>query len=165
VIYASVNQRNKFHEGGLFKSIDGAKSWKRAKIPYGVESVNNLFIDRNTKEMYLSTGSNFGPKENGGVWKSTNNGKSWKRFFNAPYVWQTEVSPINSKIITVNVPYRKDFKNPGLYVTQNGGKSWSKINKGIGQPDKMTDFKPDPYNEKILWSAAWGSGWFKAILK
>lgn len=165
VLYASVNQRNKNHVGGLYKSEDGALTWKKLKIPVQIKSVNNLFIDRNTKDMYLSTGSTFGPYTAGGVWKSRDNGKSWEKFFKAPYVWQAEVSPVNSNIIVVNVPYQKSFKNPGLYLTRNGGKSWSKINKGIGQPDKMTELKPDPYNEKILWSAGWGSGWFKAIIK
>ncbi|TXE06308.1 hypothetical protein FUA26_15160 [Seonamhaeicola algicola] len=164
IMYASVNQRNKHHVGGLYKSTNGALTWEKMKIPSQIESVNNLFIDRNTKAMYLSAGSNFGPYEAGGVWKSTDNGKNWKKFFKAPYVWQTEVSPVNSNIITVNVPYHKNFKNPGLYITKDNGESWSKINKGIGQPDKMTDFKPDPYNENVLWCAAWGSGWFKALI-
>ncbi|RKR14362.1 photosystem II stability/assembly factor-like uncharacterized protein [Maribacter vaceletii] len=165
VIYASVNQRNKHQEGGLYKSLDGALTWEKVKIPSQIQSVNNLFIDRHTKDMYMSTGSSFGSYEAGGVWKSTDNGKSWKKFFKAPYVWQAEVSLVNPKLIVVNVPYHSQFKNPGLYLTQDAGKSWSKINKGIGQPDKMTDFKPDPYNENILWCAAWGSGWFKAKLK
>ncbi|WP_066627384.1 WD40/YVTN/BNR-like repeat-containing protein [Labilibacter marinus] len=165
VIYASVNQRNKHHKGGLYKSVDGALNWEKVIIPAQIASVNNLTIDRNTHAMYMSTGSSFGAYEAGGVWKSRDDGKSWKKFFKAPYVWQAEVSPINSDIVTIIVPYQKDFKNPGLYLTHDGGKSWMKINKGIGQPDKMTDFKPDPYNENFLWCAAWGSGWFKATIK
>ena len=69
----------------------------------------------------------------------------------------------------VNVPAQvstmfDQFKNPGIYLTKDGGKSWAKINKGIGQPDKMVDVKPDPYNENVLWAAGWGSGWFVAYL-
>ena len=51
-----------------------------------------------------------------------------------------------------------DFKNPGLYLSIDAGNSWIKINKGLGQPDKIVDVKPDPYDEGILWCAGWGSG-------
>ncbi len=170
IIYASLNLKRDGPNGGLYKSMNGARSWKKVTtLPTEIKSVNNLFIDRNSGYLYASCGSNNSDYESGGVWVSKNKGNTWSSFFKAPYVWQTEVSPVNSNIITVNVPLPKGknktgFKNPGLYLTQDGGKSWSKINKGIGQPNKMTDFKPDPYNEKILWSAGWGSGWFKTTI-
>lgn len=168
-LYACLNKRGKKDPSGLYISTDKTKSWKKMRIPSEIEGVNNIFIDRNTKDMYLSAGYRVGSIETGGVWKSTNNGKSWKKFFNAPYVWQTEVSPINPKLIMVNVPAQvstmfNQFKNPGIYLTKDGGKSWAKINKGIGQPDKMVDIKFDPYNKNIIWCAGWGSGWFKATL-
>lgn len=171
VLYASINQKNKSEPGGLYKSIDGAKNWSQVtNIPSEIQSVNNCFIDRNTKDIYISCGSRFGSYDAGGVWKSNDNGISWVKIFKAPYVWQTEVSPVNSEIIMVNAPIQlpemwNQFKNPGIYLTKNAGASWFKINKGLGQQDKMTDIKPDPYNENILWSASWGSGWFKTIIK
>ncbi|WP_111708484.1 VPS10 domain-containing protein [Lutibacter citreus] len=170
ILYACLNKKGAKEPSGLYISTNKAKSWKKMNIPSEIEGVNNIFIDRNTKDMYLSAGYRVGSIETGGVWKSTNNGKTWTKFFKAPYVWQTEVSPINSKFIMVNVPAQVEtkfdqFKNPGIYLTKDGGKSWAKINKGIGQPDKMVDLKFDPYNENIIWSAAWGSGWFKAIIK
>ena len=170
ILYASLNKRGDKDPSGLYISKNQAKSWEKVNIPSEIQGVNNLFIDRKTKDMFLSAGYRNGDAETGGVWKSTDNGKKWTKFFIAPYVWQTEVSPVNSNIILVTVPAQSgnkadQFKNPGIYLTKNGGKSWSKINKGIGQPDKMVDVKPDPINENIIWSAGWGSGWFKAILK
>ncbi|BAX81079.1 WD40/YVTN/BNR-like repeat-containing protein [Labilibaculum antarcticum] len=170
IIYASVNQKSDNDPGGLYKSTDKAMTWSKVKVPAVVKSVNNLFIDRNTNYMYISCGTRSGEYISGGVWLSKDNGKKWEKIFKAPYVWQTEISPVNSDIILVNVPAQvstkfKDFKNPGLYLSKDAGKSWTKINKGIGQPDKMVDAKPDPYHENIIWSAGWGSGWFKAIIK
>ncbi|WP_243739411.1 WD40/YVTN/BNR-like repeat-containing protein [Flavicella sediminum] len=170
ILYACLNKSSGKEPAGLYISKNNAKTWKKMDIPSEIQGVNDIFIDRNTNDMYLSCGYRNGALESGGVWKSSNKGKSWKKFFKAPYVWQTEVSPINSNIITVNVPAQvatkfNQFKNPGIYLTKDAGKTWSKINKGIGQPDKMVDVKPDPYNENIIWSAAWGSGWFKAIIK
>jgi len=170
ILYACLNKHSGKEPAGLYISTNKASSWKKMNIPSEIEGVNNLFIERNTKDMFLSAGYRNGDSETGGVWKSTNNGKTWKQFFKAPYVWQTEVSPINSNIMLVTVPAQvqnrfDQFKNPGIYLTRDGGKSWEKINKGIGQPDKMVDVKPDPYNKNIIWSAAWGSGWFKALIK
>jgi len=170
VIYASLNNFKGKEPSGLYVSKNKTKTWEKVNIPADIQGVNNLFIDRNNHDMFISCGYRGGELHTGGVYKSTNDGKTWKKFFDAPYVWQAEVSPLNSDIITVIVPAQagdklKQFKNPGLYLSLDGGTSWKKINKGIGQPDKMTDFKPDPYNEKILWSAAWGSGWYKAIIK
>ncbi|GJM62489.1 WD40/YVTN/BNR-like repeat-containing protein [Persicobacter diffluens] len=166
-IFACLNKRTAKDPDGLYVSIDGAKSWKAMAIPSEIQGVNNLFIDRHSGEMYLSAGFRDGSYESGGVWKSDNNGKSWKKFFYAPYVWQCEVSPVNPDIIVVNVPLqvpgkRDQFKNPGIYLTKDGGQHWARINKGLGQPDKMSDVKPDPYDEHLLWAAAWGSGWFRA---
>ena len=58
----------------------------------------------------------------------------------------------------------QEFRNPGVYISKNGGENWTKINRGLGQPDKIVDVKPDPYNENVLWCASWGCGWFIAYL-
>lgn len=52
----------------------------------------------------------------------------------------------------------------GIFKSIDIGESWTKINKGLGNHDKIVDIKPDPYNENVLWCAAWGSGWFVAYL-
>ena len=171
IIYASLNQKNPGEPGGLYKSVDGALSWKKMDtVPANVTSVNNLFIDRNTGDLFLSAGSRFGDVASGGVWRSRDNAKTWVRIFEAPYVWQTEVSPVNSDIILISVPAQRpektdQFKNPGIYLSQDGAKSWLKINQGLLHQDKMVDIKPDPYDANILWSAGWGSGWYKAKIK
>lgn len=165
VLYAAVNDNN----GALYKSINKGDDWQKMKIPTEIKAVNNVFIDRNSHNIYIATGRSTGSYEEGGVWKSTNNGKNWKKIFKAPYVWQVETSPLDEKIIVISVPGQwisvaKQFKNPGIYVSQDGALSWKKINKGLGQPNKMVDVKPDPYNKNVLWSAGWGSGWFITYL-
>lgn len=164
-IYAAAND----NKGGLFKSINKGTSWSKIKIPSEIKAVNNVFIDRNNKNIYIATGRRTGSYEEGGVWRSKNNGKSWQQIFKAPFVWQVETSPIDPDLIVISVAgqagaAKEQFKNPGIYVSQNGAKSWTKINKGLGQPNKMVDVKPDPYNKNVLWSAAWGSGWFVTYL-
>ncbi|MCL7764004.1 hypothetical protein MPF19_11295 [Polaribacter sp. Z014] len=164
-LYAALNDDN----GGLYKSTNKGSDWERVTIPSVIKSVNSVFIDRNTKDILISTGRRTGTYEEGGVWRSKNEGKSWKRIFKAPYVWQAETSPVNSKLIVISVPGQivskaHEFMNPGIYLSKDDGENWTKINKGLGNQDKMTDIKPDPYNENVIWSAAWGSGWYVAYL-
>lgn len=161
-LYAALNDNN----GGLYKSTNKGGSWKKIKTPSVIKAVNNVFIDRNNKDMYIATGRRSGTYKEGGVWRSKNKGKSWEQIFKAPYVWQVETSPVDSKIIVISVAghNKTEFKNPGIYLSQDGAKSWKKINKGLGQPNKMVDVKPDPYNKNVLWSSGWGSGWFITYL-
>jgi hypothetical protein len=169
VIYASLNQFGNSDPGGLYQSTNGATSWTQVSIPSEIKSVNNFFIDRNTGYMFISAGARSGALNDGGVWRSTNDGSSYELIFEAPYVWQTEVSPVNSNIITVSVPAQvpnmlDDFKNPGAYLSIDAGDTWTKINKGLAHSDRIVDLKPDPVDETIVWSAGWGSGWYKAII-
>lgn len=153
--------------GDLYKSTDGTLTWTKMSIPNNIESVNDVFIDRNTKDMYLSVGSRSGSYEDGGVYKSTDNGSTWENIFKAAYVWQTEVSPKNANIILISVAVQSpnivnNFKNPGAYLSLDAGNTWLKVNKGLSHIGRIVDLKPDPYDETIIWSAGWGSGWYKA---
>jgi photosystem II stability/assembly factor-like uncharacterized protein len=169
-IYASLNQFGNNDPGGLYKSTNGTNSWTQVTIPTDIKSVNNFFIDRNTGFMFISAGARSGELKAGGVWKSENNGTSWTRIFEAPYVWQTEVSPVNSNIIVISVPAQipnmvDSFLNPGVYVSFDAGENWTKSNQGLAHAERTVDVKPDPVDEKVLWCAGWGSGWYKAIIK
>ncbi|PKQ61740.1 hypothetical protein BZG02_15065 [Labilibaculum filiforme] len=164
-IYAALNDNN----GALYKTINKGNSWMKITIPEVIKSVSNVFVDRNTKYIYISTGRRNGSYEEGGVWQSKDNGKHWKQIFKAPFVWQVETSPVNPDLIVISVGGQavskaEEFMNPGIYLSKNGGVSWTKMNKGLGQPDKIVDVKPDPYNENVLWCASWGCGWYVAYL-
>ncbi|PKQ64269.1 hypothetical protein BZG02_05465 [Labilibaculum filiforme] len=163
-LYAAVNESKTKVKGGLFKTTDQGNHWTKMTIPGEILSVNNVFIDRNTKNIFISCGRYEGTMGEGGVWKSTDKGKNWTKIFEMPYIWQTETSPVNSKIITVVAALPHENKgasifNPGAYLSLDGGDSWKKINNNIGQPDEIPDFKPDPYTEGIYWCALKGSGW------
>ncbi|MGY6647480.1 WD40/YVTN/BNR-like repeat-containing protein [Wenyingzhuangia sp. IMCC45574] len=162
VLYAATNDNN----GALYKSTNQGSSWSRVKIPSDIKAVNNVFVDRNNKNIYIATGRRNGTYEEGGVWRSKNNGKSWEQIFKAPFVWQVETSPVDQNMILISVAghHPTKFKNPGVYLTTDGAKSWTKINKGLGQPNKIVDVKLDPYNKNVIWCASWGSAWSIAYL-
>lgn len=166
VLYAAANDEN----GGLYRTNDRGDNWTKVVIPPLIKAVNNVFIDRNNKYIYISTGRNDGSYEEGGVWRSTDHGATWQMIFKAPFVWQTESSPVNPDLIVISVAGQivsmpDPFMNPGIYLSLDAGDTWRKINRNLGQPDKVVDVKPDPYNENVLWSALWGSGWYVGYLK
>ncbi len=160
-LYAATSDEN----GGLYFSKDQGSHWQRVELPEVIKSVNNIFIDENTSELYLSAGGFYnGNYEEGGAWVSADNGQSWRLIFKAPAVLQVESSPIDSKILVLTVANQmrmdRQFMNPGVYLSLDKGKSWNKVNRNLGNHDKIIDAKPDPHNKNLIWAAAWGSGWF-----
>lgn len=170
VLYAASNICGKV-KGGLYRSENSGEKWSKINIPSIITSVNNVFIDKNTKSIFISCGARTGTKKEGGVWRSNNNGKTWEKIFEMPFVWQAETSRIDSNIIIVSsAGYpgfrdRKALLNPGAYLSRDGGKHWIKVNKNLGQPDKIVDIKPDLYDKNVFWCALWGSGWYKGVIK
>ena len=169
ILYAALNIGRNGGNGGLYKSTDKASSWIKMDIPSDIKAVNNVFIDRNTAHIFISCGDEEGELNEGGVWVSKDNGTTWSKIFDMPYVWQTEVSPVNSNIILVNVPLQHENKgsypiNPGAYMSRDAGLTWYKINNNIGRPDHITDLKPDPIDEDVIWCAHFGQSWSKATV-
>ncbi|QBG46861.1 hypothetical protein EGM51_05415 [Verrucomicrobia bacterium S94] len=166
ILFAALNNDG----GGLYVSLNRGGHWEPVSIPDVIRAVNNVFIDRTQNYILISTGRNNGSYEEGGVWRSRNGGESWEQIFKAPFVWQAESSPVNPDLIVISaagqiVRRSHEFMNPGIYLSEDAGETWRKINRGLGQPDKIVDVKPDPYDESQLWCASWGCGWFKAEIK
>lgn len=161
ILYAATNDEN----GGLYKSINQGVTWQRMSIPSIIKRVNNVFIDRNTQQLFISTGGFYqGKYEEGGAWRSNDLGETWQKIFKAPLVLQVESSPVDSNILLLNTGQQmnmnRQFMNPGVYLSLDGGGSWKKINHQLTNYDKIIDIKPDPYNKNVIWAAGWGSGWF-----
>ena len=167
-LYAALNESSSGVAGGLYKTTNKGTNWTKMTIPSEIKAVNNVFIDKTTKNIFISCGRYEGTMAEGGVWKSTDEGATWQKIFEMPYAWQTETSPVNSNIITVVTALPHENKgattfNPGAYISRDGGTNWIKVNKNLGQPDEITDFKPDPYTQDVYWCALKGSGWYKGV--
>lgn len=165
VIYAAATGNN----GGLYKTIDQGEHWKKISLPKQIKSVNNIYIDKQTNEMFISTGRFYeGNNEEGGAWRSADKGKTWHKFFDAPMVLQIETSPVDPNILLLNTGSQmrmdRQFMNPGLYLSQDNGKRWKKINTNLANSDKIIDAKPDPHNRHLLWASGWGSGWYVGFI-
>ncbi len=169
ILYAALNEGPNGEIGGLYKTTDRAKNWFKVSIPSEIKSVNNVFVDAETEDLYIACGRSKGSNKEGGVWKMKGGTGAWAKIFEMPFVWQVETSPLDPSLVTVvaALPHKDrgaTHYNPGAYISENGGRSWLKVNRGLGHNYSITDFKPDPKDKSKFWLASWGSGWHVGTL-
>jgi len=139
------NPRNSQSMGrGVFKSIDGGKSWKNMGLS-GTKTIHRLIIDPTNPEIvYVGAhGDAWSDTEDRGVFKTTDGGKTWKKILfanNRTGVADMIMDPSNpNKLIVAMWEYRRwpwFFKSggegSGLHVTFDGGETWKKISSEDG---------------------------------
>ena len=133
-IYKSSDDR------GLYKSIDGGKSWKKILYSNEDSGIVDLIIDpTNSRIIYASTWnvrrtpySLSSGGDGSALWKSEDSGKTWTEistnegFPNTTLgIIGVTVSPVNSNKVWAMVE-NKD--KGGLYLSNDGGKSWNIVN-------------------------------------
>lgn len=141
------NPRNSQTSGnGVYKSLDGGKSW----IHLGLEqskNIHRIIIDpRNSDVVYIGVqGSAFGDSEERGVYKTTDGGKTWQKILyvnERTGVADLVMDPSNpNKLFAAMWEFRREpwfftsgGKGSGLYVTFDGGKTWTKRTENDGLP-------------------------------
>ena len=141
------NPRNSLNGGyGIFKSLDGGKSWKSMGLEK-TRHIHRVLIDpTNPDIVYVAAiGSPWGVHSERGVYKTTNGGKSWKKTL---YVNDTTgaadlvMDPTNpNKLVAAMWEHKRDpwfFKSggsgSGLYVSFDSGENWSKKTDEDGLP-------------------------------
>ncbi len=141
------NPRNSQTSGnGIYKSLDGGKSW----LHLGLENTRNIhriIIDpRNSDVVYVGAqGSAFGDSEERGVFKTTDGGKSWQKILyvnERTGIADLVMDPSNpNKLFAAMWEFRREpwfftsgGNGSGLYVTFDGGKTWTKRTEKDGLP-------------------------------
>jgi photosystem II stability/assembly factor-like uncharacterized protein len=141
------NPRNSLNGGyGVFKSIDGGKSWKSMGLEK-TRHIERVLIDpSNPNVVYVGAiGSPWGEHAERGVYKTTNGGKSWRKILfvnNKTGIGDLVMDPENpNKLIAAMWEHKRDpwfFKSggpgSGLYISYDGGENWSKRTEKDGLP-------------------------------
>lgn len=142
------NPRNSLNLGeGIFKTLDGGKTWKRMGLEK-TRNIHRILIDPNNPDIVYAAaiGNPYGIHSERGVFKTTNGGASWERVL---YTNDTSgcaelvMDPANPNKLIANMwqhqrkPYNFTSGGPGsgLYITVDGGKNWKKLGKEEGLPD------------------------------
>jgi len=141
------NPRNSLNGGyGIFKSLDGGKSWKSMGLEK-TRHIHRVLIDpTNPNIVYVAAiGSPSGVHPERGVYKTINGGKFWKKILyvnDKTGAADLVMDPSNpNKLVAAMWEHKRDpwfFKSggsgSGLYVSFDGGENWSEKTDEDGLP-------------------------------
>lgn len=162
VLYATVQNS----DGGLYRSADKGENWAEVASTASIAGswgINDIHFAENGK-VYITSGYKNAAKDDGGLWVSSDEMKSWKQIFDYPWVnrVKTALYDPNTILISTLPNTQIDLKNPGTYLSKDGGESWIKFNTGNGQSDRINDIAIDNYNPGKYYASTYGSGWYVA---
>ena len=154
-------------ERGVFRTIDGGKTWKKILFINDSTGATDLSIDpTNPRIMYAAMWkfqrSPWGMDAGGGrsgLWKSTDAGDTWTELTNKPGMPKAligkigvAVSPANPRRIYASVEAKDTLG--GIFRSDDGGESWMRTN-GQQQfqvrPWYYSAITADPNNENTVW--------------
>ena len=157
-------------ERGVFKTIDGGKTWDKVLfisdqvgfadlelLPNNPDIVYAAAWKAERKPWTIISGGN---TNEGGIYKSINGGKDWIKLENGlpkGVIGKIDlaVSPVDSSILYAVI--EAPGKESGLYKSVNQGKSFTQVSSDIrlvNRPFYYTNIELDPTNPDIVFSNA-----------
>ncbi len=137
------SQRSVAYGDGVYKSIDGGKSWNRVGIEKS-EHIGKILIDpRNSNVVYVAAqGPLWGAGGDRGLYKTTDGGNSWESVLKISEntgVSDIAFDPRNPDVIYATSYQRRrhvwTLVNGGpeaaIHKSTDGGKSWNKLTNGL----------------------------------
>ena len=148
--------------GGVWKSTDGALTWKPVFDKEGTSAIGSLAVSPSDPSIvYVGTGEAClrGNISHGdGIYKTLDAGKTWKNvgLRDSRAIGKVIVNPKNPDIVFVAALGHPFGPNPerGIFRTLDGGKTWDKVL----YKDENTggvDIAFDPRNPNVLYAALW----------
>jgi photosystem II stability/assembly factor-like uncharacterized protein len=152
VIWAGTGENN--HQralgygDGVYKSIDGGKSWKNMGLKES-RQIGKILVDpRNSDVVYVAAeGSVWGPGGDRGLYKTTDGGETWNRVLEISEhtgVNNVVLDPRNPDVLYATSEQRRRhvFTKIGggpesaIYKSTDAGETWDELTKGIPSADK-----------------------------
>ncbi|HPO62607.1 MAG TPA: glycosyl hydrolase [Candidatus Kapabacteria bacterium] len=137
------SQRSVAYGDGVYKSIDGGKSWNRVGLEKS-EHIGKILIDpRNSNVVYVAAqGPLWGAGGDRGLYKTTDGGSSWEcvlKISENTGVSDIAFDPRNPDVIYAASYQRRrhvwTLVNGGpeaaIHKSTDGGKSWNKLTNGL----------------------------------
>jgi photosystem II stability/assembly factor-like uncharacterized protein len=141
------SQRSVGYGDGVYKSIDGGKSWQNVGLKNS-EHIGKIIIDpRDSDTIYVAAqGPLWGSGGDRGLFKSTDGGKTWNKVLNISEntgVTDVVMDPRNPDVLIAAAYQRRrhvwTLINGGpegaLYRSTDAGKNWTKLKSGLPEGD------------------------------
>ncbi|MFC1726270.1 WD40/YVTN/BNR-like repeat-containing protein [candidate division KSB1 bacterium] len=170
------SQRALGYGDGVYKTVDGGKSWKNMGLKSS-RQIGKILIDpTNSDIVYVAAeGSVWGPGGERGLYKTTDGGKTWKAVLEISEntgVSDMVMDPRDPNVLIAASHQRRRHvftKIDGgpettIYKTTDGGKNWRKVTTGLPGGDKgAPGLAISPVNPDVVYAiieAAERSGGF-----
>lgn len=137
------NQRSVSYGDGIYKSVDGGKSWEHKGLKNS-EHIGMIAIDpRNSDVVYVAaTGPVWSAGGDRGLYKTTDGGESWSKILDISEhtgVHEVHLDPRNPDVIYAAAHQRRRHvftyisggPESSVYKSTDGGKNFRKIIKGL----------------------------------
>ena len=144
IIYVSAWSVESSATGELFRSQDGGKTWSTLPEMHG-KSIRALSLAASDSKTVVAGALD-------GVFRSRNGGDSWQRISPENHaeiknVESVAVDPVNPEVIyagTWHLPWK----------TEDGGKSWHNIKKGVIDDSDVFSIIIDPSSPSVVFASA-----------
>ena len=137
------HQRALGYGDGVYKSLDGGKSWKNMGLKDS-RQIGGIVIDpRNSNTVFVAAeGSAWGPGGDRGLYKTTDGGKTWKKTLDISEntgANNVVMDPCDPDVLYATTEQRRRhvFTKIGggpessVYKSEDNGETWRKITKGL----------------------------------
>ena len=141
------NQRSVAYGDGVYKSVDGGKSWKNVGLKTS-EHIGKVVVDpRNSNNIYVAA---YGPLWSAGgergIYQSTDGGKTWNRILHVSEntgFSDILMEPGNPEVLYATAHQRRRHvftyisggPESAIYKSFDGGKNWEKLENGLPKGD------------------------------
>jgi photosystem II stability/assembly factor-like uncharacterized protein len=148
--------------GGVWKTENGGATWTPVFEKEPVSAIGAVTIDpANENTVWVGTGES-NPRNDvsygDGVYKSTDGGKTWTNvgLRETRHISRIVVDPSNPNHVIVGAsgdPFR-DSTERGVFVTNDGGQTWSKT-LYIGPQTGASEVAMDPNHPAVVYAGMW----------
>jgi photosystem II stability/assembly factor-like uncharacterized protein len=159
------SQRSVSMGDGVYKSIDGGKSWKNVGLEKS-EHIGKIVVDpRDSSVVYVAAqGPLWAPGGDRGLYKTTDGGKTWNRVLNISEntgVSDVVLDPTNPDILFAATYQRRRHvftlidggPDSSIQKSTDGGKTWTKLKEGLPKEDMgRIGLALAPHNPKVVYA-------------
>jgi photosystem II stability/assembly factor-like uncharacterized protein len=167
VIWAGTgesNTRNSVSFGdGIYKSNDGGKTWQHLGLRNS-DRISRIIINpHDTDTAYVGAlGRIFGPGDERGVYMTTDGGKTWQKtlYIDSKHgVSDLDIDPSNPNILYAAMwhferkpwTHRSGGEQGGVFKSIDGGRTWTKLTKGLPGLMGRIGVKVAPSNPNVVY--------------